>query len=52
MVSSWYEFPIGTYAISGRSPLYDGGNTDWLSSGPMTLRVGATIHVIVSCQES
>jgi hypothetical protein len=43
--------PIGTYAITGRSPLYEGGNTDCDSSGSVTLSVGATIHVVVSCQE-
>jgi hypothetical protein len=44
--------PIGTYAVTGRSPLYEGGNTDCLSSGPVSLRLAATIHVFVSCQES
>jgi hypothetical protein len=43
--------PIGTYAITGRSPLYDGGSTDCLSSGSVILSVGAMIHVVVSCQE-
>jgi len=42
--------PIGTYAITGRSLLYDGGNVDCPSSGPATLTVGATIRVVVACQ--
>jgi len=44
--------PIGTYAITGRSPLYDGGDVQCPSSGPVTLTVGATIRVVVACQES
>jgi hypothetical protein len=44
--------PIGTYAVTGRSPLYEGGNTDCFSSGSVLLGVGATIHVIVMCEES
>lgn len=44
--------PTGTYAITGRSPLYEGGNTDCVSSGSVILSVGATIDVIVTCQES
>jgi len=43
--------PTGTYAITGRSPLYEGGDTDCLSSGSVILGVGATMHVVVSCQE-
>jgi hypothetical protein len=43
--------PIGTYAITGRSPLYESGDADCSSSGPATLTVGATIHVIVVCPE-
>ena len=43
--------PIGTYAITGRSPMYDGGNVDCTSSGRVTLTVGATIRVLVACQE-
>jgi hypothetical protein len=45
------QVPIGTYAITGRSPLYENGNTDCTSSGPATLTVGATIHVVVVCSE-
>ena len=45
------QVPIGTYAITGRSPLYESGNTDCSSSGPATLMVGATIHVVVVCPE-
>jgi hypothetical protein len=44
--------PIGTYAITGRSPVYDSGNVDCPSSGPVSLTVGATIRVLVACQES
>jgi hypothetical protein len=43
--------PIGTYAITGRSPFYDSGNADCLSSGPVTVTVGATIRVVVACSE-
>jgi hypothetical protein len=43
--------PIGIYAITGRSPLYDGGEVDCLSSGPARLRVDATINVVVVCSE-
>jgi hypothetical protein len=43
--------PIGIYAISGRSPVYESGVADCLSSGPATLTVDATIHVVVVCQE-
>lgn len=43
--------PIGTYAITGRSPLYNSGNADCPSSGPVTLTAGATIRVVVACQE-
>ena len=43
--------PIGTYAITGRSPLYDSGNADCPSSGPVTVTVGATIRVVVACPE-
>ena len=43
--------PIGTYAITGRSPLYDGGRTDCISSGSVILSVGAMIHVVVLCEE-
>jgi hypothetical protein len=45
------QVPIGTYAITGRSPLYESGNTDCTSSGPATLTVGAAIHVVVVCSE-
>jgi hypothetical protein len=45
------QVPIGTYAITGRSPLYDGGNVDCPSSGPVTVTGGATIIVVVACQE-
>lgn len=44
--------PIGSYTITGRSPLYDGGNTDCSSSGPVTVTPGATIRILVTCQES
>jgi hypothetical protein len=44
--------PIGTYAITGRSQVYDSGSVDCTSSGPVTLTVGATIRVLVACQES
>ena len=47
-----HRVPIGTYAITGRSPVYDSGNVDCPSSGPVTLTVGATIRVLVACQES
>jgi hypothetical protein len=43
--------PIGSYAITGRSPEYESGDADCLSSGPVTLTVDTTIHVVVSCQE-
>jgi hypothetical protein len=43
--------PIGVYAISGRSPLYQSGAVDCISGGPATLTVGATIHVVVVCSE-
>jgi hypothetical protein len=45
------RIPIGTYAVTGRSPLYEGGNTDCFSSGSVILSVGATTHVVVTCQE-
>ena len=45
------RLPIGTYAITGRSPVYESGDADCRSSGPATLTVGATIHVVVVCQE-
>jgi hypothetical protein len=43
--------PTGTYAITGRSPGYESGNVDCISSGPATVTVGATIHVVVVCSE-
>jgi len=45
------KVPIGTYAITGRSPLYDSGKADCPSSGPVTVTVGATIRVVVACSE-
>ena len=44
--------PIGIYAITGRSPLYDSGDVDCQSSGAANLTANATIHVVVMCQEA
>ena len=43
--------PIGIYAITGRSPAYESGDVDCDSSGPATLTVDATIHVVVVCSK-
>jgi len=43
--------PIGIYAITGRSPGYESGHVDCVSSGLATLTVDATIHVVVVCNE-
>jgi hypothetical protein len=43
--------PIGIYAITGRSPVYESGDVDCVSSGLATLTVDATIHVVVVCSE-
>jgi hypothetical protein len=43
--------PAGSYSITGRSPLYDGGNTDCDSSQPVTVTAGATSRVVVVCPE-
>jgi hypothetical protein len=44
--------PPGSYTITGRSPLYDSGNVDCPSIAPATVTAGATIRVVVACQES
>jgi hypothetical protein len=43
--------PIDTYTITGRSPLYDGGNVDCTASGPVTVSSRATIRVVIACSE-
>jgi photosystem II stability/assembly factor-like uncharacterized protein len=44
--------PIGTYTVTGRSPLYDSGSANCYSGGPATVTgAGETIHVIVACSE-
>jgi photosystem II stability/assembly factor-like uncharacterized protein len=46
--------PTGSYTITGRSPLYDSGNVDChsIAPAPVTVTAGATIRVVVACQES
>ena len=43
--------PTGTYTVTGRSPAYENGHVDCVSSGPATLTVGTTIRVVVVCSE-
>jgi photosystem II stability/assembly factor-like uncharacterized protein len=45
------RLPNGTYTITGRSPLYDNGDVDCPSSGPVTVTAGAAIRVVIACQE-
>ena len=42
---------VGTYAVSGRSPQFEGGATDCQASGPVTVTQGATSTIEVDCQE-
>jgi hypothetical protein len=44
--------PIGSYTITGRSPLYSSGNVDCQSIAPVTVTADATIQVLVTCQEA
>jgi hypothetical protein len=45
------EVPAGTYVVSGRSPLYQGGRFDCRINQPsLTVHAGETITIDVSCQ--
>jgi photosystem II stability/assembly factor-like uncharacterized protein len=44
--------PIGSYSITGRSPLYGSGGADCHALDSVTVTAGATTHVLVMCQES
>jgi hypothetical protein len=48
-----FSVPVaaGTYTITGRSRLYQGGHGDCVSAGPITVTTGATRHVAVVCEE-
>jgi hypothetical protein len=43
--------PVGTYDVSGRSPLSRGGSVECLASRPVVVSQGATSTVTVECQE-
>ena len=42
--------PAGTYVITGRSPHYDGGLEDCYAGPAITVTLGATTQVAVTCQ--
>jgi hypothetical protein len=42
---------VGTYAVSARSPHYEGGTADCKASGPVTVTKGAKSSVEIDCQE-
>lgn len=42
---------VGTYAVSGRSPQYEGGTADCHAPGPVTVTRGGTSGVQIDCQE-
>jgi hypothetical protein len=46
------EVPAGSYAITGRSPLFQSGAVDCQASGPLTVTAGGTSSVAIDCQES
>jgi hypothetical protein len=46
------QVPAGAYAVTGRSPAFESGETDCLAPGVVTLGAGATQWVVVPCQES
>jgi hypothetical protein len=48
-----FSVPVvaGTYAITGRSPLYQDGQGDCGPAGPVAVTSGATRHVVVACEE-
>jgi hypothetical protein len=41
----------GSYTVTGRSPLYQGGKANCTASGSITVTGGATKRVLVACQE-
>ncbi len=43
--------PQGTYSVSGRSPLYQGGQRICRASHPVTVTKGAVVKADVFCQE-
>jgi Tol biopolymer transport system component len=43
--------PAGTYAVSGRSPLYQAGHLVCHASSPVTLTSGSVVKADVFCQE-
>ena len=40
----------GTYVVTGRSPLYQGGRVDCQATGPVSVSSGKMTRVVVSCQ--
>jgi hypothetical protein len=43
--------PADTYAVTGRSPLYQSAAVDCQTAGPVIVSVGGTSRAVVSCQE-
>ncbi len=41
----------GTYTLTGRSPLYQGGSFDCQALAPVTVLSGATVTANVYCEE-
>ena len=45
------EVPTGTYVVTGRSPLYQGGRFDCrIDQASLTVHAGETITIDVSCE--
>ena len=47
------QVPVGSYVLTGHSPLYDSGTSDCAAAPPRTITVtaGGTIRMAIDCEE-